>query len=58
MTFLNPLVLIGLIAASIPLILHLLNLRKLKTVDFSTLKFLKELQKTKIKKLKLKQISF
>jgi len=56
MTFLNPLVLIGLIAASIPLILHLLNLRKLKTVDFSTLKFLKELQKTKIKKLKLKQI--
>ncbi len=56
MTFLNPLVLIGLIAASIPLILHLLNLRKLKTVDFSTLRFLKELQKTKIKKLKLKQI--
>lgn len=56
MTFLNPLVLLGLIAASIPLILHLLNLRKIKIVDFSTLKFLKELQKTKIKKLKLKQL--
>lgn len=56
MNFLNPLVLFGLFAASIPIILHLLNLRKLKRVDFSTLKFLKELQKTKIKKIKLKQI--
>jgi hypothetical protein len=56
MQFLNPLVLIGLIAASIPVILHLLNLRKLKTIEFSTLRFLKELQKTKIRRLKLKQI--
>ncbi len=56
MNFLNPIALIGLAAASIPLILHLLNLRKLKTVEFSTLKFLKELQKTKIRRLKLKQI--
>ncbi len=56
MTFLNPLVLLGLIAASIPLILHLLNLRKLKTVEFSTLRFLKELQRSQIRKLKLKQI--
>ena len=56
MNFLNPLALFGLFAASIPLILHLLNLRKLKTVEFSTLRFLKELQKTKIRKLKLKQI--
>ncbi len=56
MTFLNPLVLFGLFAASIPVILHLLNLRKLKIIEFSTLRFLKELQKTKIRKLKLKQI--
>ncbi len=56
MTFLNPLVLLGLIAGAIPIILHLLNLRKLKTIEFSSLKFLKELQKTKIRKLKLKQI--
>ncbi len=56
MTFLNPLVLLGLIAASIPLLLHLLNLRKLKTVDFSTLRFLQELQKTQIRRLKLQQI--
>lgn len=56
MTFLNPLVLIALAAAAIPVILHLLNLRKLKSVEFSTLRFLKELQKTKIRRLKLKQI--
>lgn len=56
MNFINPLVLIGLVAAAIPVLLHLLNLRKLKTIEFSSLKFLKELQKTKIRKLKLKQI--
>ncbi len=56
MTFLNPLILFGLAAAAIPVLLHLLNLRKLKTVEFSTLRFIKELQKTKIRRLKLKQI--
>ena len=55
MTFLNPAVLLGLLAASIPIIIHLLNLRKLKKIDFSTLQFLKELQKNKIRKIKLKQ---
>ena len=55
MTFLNPAILFGLIAASIPIVLHFLNLRKLKRVEFSTLTFLKELQKTKIKRIKLKQ---
>lgn len=55
MTFLNPAVLIGLIAASIPVLIHLFNLRKLKKIEFSTLAFLKELQKNKIRKIKLKQ---
>lgn len=55
MTFLNPLVLFGLLAASIPILIHLLNLRKLKKVEFSTIAFLKELQKNKIRKVKLKQ---
>lgn len=56
MNFFNPLALIGLVAATIPIVLHLLNLRKLKTVEFSTLRFLKELQKTKIRRLKIKRI--
>ncbi|HDZ58711.1 MAG TPA: VWA domain-containing protein, partial [Ignavibacteriales bacterium] len=55
MIFLNPVVLFGLIAASIPVIIHLLNLRKLKKINFSTLKFLNELQKNKIRRVKLKQ---
>jgi hypothetical protein len=56
MTFLNPLILLGLIASSIPVIIHLLNLRKLKKIEFSTLTFLKELQKNKIRKIKIRQI--
>ena len=56
MTFLNPIALIGILAAGIPIVLHIFNLRKLKTIDFSTLSFLKELQRTKIRRLKLRQL--
>jgi hypothetical protein len=56
LTFLNPIALIGLLAAGIPLLLHIFNLRKLKTIEFSTLSFLKELQKTKIRRLKIRQL--
>ena len=56
MTFLNPLVLIGLAAAAIPILLHLFSLRRLEKIEFSTLTFLKELQKTKIRRLKLRQL--
>src|SRR5262249_24336350 len=56
MTFLNPLVLFGLAAAAIPVILHLLNLRKLRVIEFSTLTFLQELQQSKIRRLKPRQL--
>jgi hypothetical protein len=55
MTFLNPFVLFGLVAAVIPIIIHLLNLRKLRNVEFSSLKFLKELQKTKMRRVRIRQ---
>ena len=55
MTFLNPLYLIALAAAAIPIILHLLNLRKTRVIEFSTLAFLKELQRSRIRKLQIKQ---
>ena len=55
MVFLNPAVLIGMLAAAIPVLIHLLNLKRLKKIEFSTLAFLKELQKSKIRKIKLKQ---
>jgi hypothetical protein len=56
MTFLNPLMLLGLAAAAIPVLIHLLNLRKLRTVEFSSLQFLKELQRSSIRRLKIRQI--
>ncbi|MEX2189875.1 MAG: BatA domain-containing protein [Bacteroidota bacterium] len=56
MTFLNPLMLAALAAAAIPVILHLINLRRLRTIEFSSLTFLKELQKTTIRRLKLRQL--
>ena len=56
MTFLNPFALLGLAAAAIPILLHFFNLRKLRTIEFSTLSFLKELQRTKIRRLKLRQL--
>jgi hypothetical protein len=56
MTFLNPFVLFGLAAAAIPVLLHLLNLRKLRTVDFSSVRFLKDLQKTSMRRLRVRQI--
>ncbi len=55
MNYINPFILFGLVLASIPIILHFLNLRKLKKIEFSSLKFLIELQKSHIRKLKIKQ---
>jgi len=56
MTFLNPLILGGLFAISIPILIHLLNLSKVRKVEFSTLRFLKELQKSKMRRIKLRQL--
>ncbi len=56
MNFLNPLALLGLLAAGIPLLLHLLNLRRLRTIEFSTLRFLQQLQQTQVRRLRLQQI--
>ncbi len=56
MTFLNPLFLIGLAAAGIPLIIHLFNFRRPKRIDFSSLVFLKELQKSTMQRVRIKQI--
>lgn len=55
MTFLNPFVLFGLAAAAIPILIHLLNQRNLPTIEFSTLSFLKEMQRNKIRKIKIRQ---
>lgn len=56
MTFLNPLFLLGLAAAAIPLIIHLFNFRRPRKIDFSSLEFLKELQKSTMQRVRIKQI--
>ena len=55
MTFLAPLFLLGLLAVAIPVVIHFLNLRKPQKVAFSTLSFFSELQKSTIRRLKLKR---
>ncbi|MEM1041126.1 MAG: BatA and WFA domain-containing protein [Bacteroidota bacterium] len=55
MAFLNPLVLLGLAAAAIPILVHLFNFRKPKRVDFSSLAFLHELQKSTMRRVRIKQ---
>ncbi|MBN2011076.1 BatA domain-containing protein [candidate division KSB1 bacterium] len=55
-TFLNTSILTGLLAISIPLLIHLLTKKKVKRIDFSSLYFLKELKTQKIRRIKIRQI--
>lgn len=55
MTFLAPFFLLGLLAVAIPVVIHFLNLRKPQKVAFSTLSFFSELQKSTIRRLKVKR---
>lgn len=54
MTFLNPFVLFGLIAAGVPVLIHLLQLKKLRQIEFSSIKFLKEIQHASARRVKLR----
>jgi hypothetical protein len=54
-TFLDPFVLLGLAAAAVPLLLHLFNLRRPRTVDFSSLEFLQSLQQRTMQRVRIKQ---
>ncbi len=55
MTFLNPLLLLGLAAAAIPILVHLFNFRRPRKVVFSSLAFLKELQKSTMQRVRVQQ---
>lgn len=55
MTFLNPLVLVGLIAAAIPLLVHLFNFRRPRRLDYSSLALLQALQRTTIQRMRIRQ---
>ncbi|WP_243663466.1 BatA domain-containing protein, partial [Rhodothermus marinus] len=55
MTFLNPLALLALAAAAIPVLIHLFHFRRPQRVAFSSLAFLKELQQTALQRLRIRQ---
>jgi hypothetical protein len=54
-SFLNPFVLLAMAAVAVPLFLHLFNLRRPTTVDFSSLAFVKELQETAVQRVRIKE---
>ena len=56
MSFLAPSLLWGLLAGTVPVIIHLISRRRTQRVDFSTIRFIKELEHDTIRKLKLRQI--
>ena len=55
MTFLNPLLLAGLAAVAIPVAIHLFNFRRPQRIDFSTLRFLRELEATTMRRVRIRQ---
>lgn len=56
MTFLNPLFLLGLLAVSIPLVIHLLSRRTTRRVDFSNLEFLRNLERKSMRRVRVRQL--
>lgn len=55
-SFLNAAILYALPVIAIPLLIHLFTRQKLKKIYFSSLEFLKEMRKEKIRRVKIKQI--
>ena len=55
MNFLNPLFLFGLIAAAIPIVIHLFTRKRPREVQFSSLEFLSEVNRSEIRRIQIKQ---
>ncbi|TFH00214.1 MAG: hypothetical protein E4H13_08070, partial [Calditrichales bacterium] len=53
LTFINASILTALIAVSIPILIHLFNKQKKKKIFFSTLRFLRLLEKKRLKRIKI-----
>lgn len=55
-SFLNSTILFAAAAAMIPLIIHLFSKRRVKIVEFSSLKHLKQMQRRQVRRLKIRQL--
>lgn len=56
LTFLNPLFLLGLLGASIPIIIHVVARRRIRKIEFSSLMFLRFLEGRKRRRFQLQQL--
>ena len=56
MGFLNPIFLLGILAAAVPLIIHLWRRHQAKTVDFSSLMFLLAAYRQNVRRIQLKHL--
>ena len=54
--FLNPIYLLGLAAAAIPILIHLLHRHRAAVLEFSSLRLLKEVEQQVVKRIKLRQL--
>ncbi|HKQ56567.1 MAG TPA: BatA domain-containing protein, partial [Candidatus Eisenbacteria bacterium] len=55
MSFLNPLFLFGLVAAALPIVIHLFTRKRPRERQFSSLEFLSEVNRSEIRRLRLRQ---
>jgi len=55
-TFLNSIFLAGLIAAALPILIHLFSRRRAKEVRFPSIEFLREVSRKKVRRLQLRQL--
>ena len=56
MTFLNPLYLLGLAAAAIPIVIHLLTRKRPKRIAFSSVEFLREVNVAQLRRFRLREL--
>ena len=56
MNFLNSAILMGLAAVALPILIHLFTRARAKPIPFSSLRFLKQLQNQKIRRIRIRQI--
>ena len=54
MIFVNPLVLIGLVAAVIPLLVHLFHFRRPRKLDYSSIALLRSIQRTTMQRVRIR----
>src|SRR5687768_11749692 len=56
MSFLNPLFLFGLLAAGIPIVIHLLTRKRPRRVEFSSVEFLREVNVAQLRRFRLREL--